>query len=214
MLIAQAQAQAQTSAEIVDIKENGKREILNHDTARALFDLDRYCQTDWTDPEGHFWLAFTLSASGRTMDALREYDVAEQKQANFGMDCAELRNNRANVLFKMGRLAEAESEYWRAIEIDPTVLDARLNLVQILLLSGRVDDAFHQLGECSNDRKDDPKFCLLEAIANLKKGQPDQSIWWLQKCQVTSNQSQYGSRSIDPVAVEGQRMLQYLKTPH
>ncbi len=203
-----------TNAAVVEIKETGKREIMNHDFEHALIDLDRYCKTDWTDPEGHFWLGYALAGTGRTMDALHAYDAAEQKQANFGMDCAELRVNRGNLLFKFGKIAEAQTEYQRALEIDPTVLDARLDLAQVLLLQDRVDEAFTQLGHCSNSRADDPKFCFLEGIANLKKGQVDSSIFWLQKCQVTSNQSQYGSRYVDPVAVEGQKLLQYLRSAH
>jgi tetratricopeptide (TPR) repeat protein len=208
-----AQAGSQINPAVVAIKENGKQEILHHDTFKALQDLDKYCKTYWTDPEGHFWLALTLAETGRIQDALNEYEQAVQKQAPFGMDCPELRVNRGNLLFKLQRFAEAERDYRRAIELDPLLYDARLNLAQLLLLQDRLDEAFDQLGECSNACDRDQKFCLLEGLANLKKAQVDQAIFWLEKCQVTSNQSPTTSRTVNPVSMEAHRLLQFLKAP-
>ncbi|HEY9682596.1 MAG TPA: tetratricopeptide repeat protein [Oculatellaceae cyanobacterium] len=207
------QAHPRSSPEIIAIKEAGKQKILNHDTANALKDLDKYCKTDWTDPEGHFWLAYALSESGKPDEALKEYDQAEQKQTRFCMDCPELRVNRGNQLFKLGRMNEAEREYKRALEVDPLLYDARLNLAQLLLLQNRVDEAFTQLRQCSYTKSKDAKFCLLEGIANLKKAQINVAMSWLEKCQITSNQYKATSRSIDPVCVQAQRLLQFLKAP-
>jgi tetratricopeptide (TPR) repeat protein len=202
-----------SNPEIIAIKEAGKQEILNHDAARALRDLGKYCNTDWTDPEGHFWLAYTLAETGKPEEALKEYDQALQRQKRFGMDCPELRVNRGNQLFKLGHMNEAEHDYKRALEVDPLLYDARLNLAQLLLLQDRVDEAFAQLGQCSNARGQDAKFCLLEGVANLKKAQINVAMSWLQKCQITSNQYKATSRSVNPVCVEAQRLLQFLKAP-
>ncbi|HEY9757916.1 MAG TPA: tetratricopeptide repeat protein [Oculatellaceae cyanobacterium] len=207
------QARPRSSPEIIAIKEAGKQEILNHDTASALRDLDKYCKTDWTDPEGHFWLAYALAESGKPDEALKEYDQAEHRQIRFCMDCPELRVNRGNQLFKLGHTSEAEREYKRALQVDPLLYDARLNLAQLLLLQNRVDEAFTQLGQCSHARSQDAKFCLLEGIANLKKAQTNVAKSWLEKCQITSNQYKATSRSIDPVCVQAQRLLQFLKAP-
>jgi tetratricopeptide (TPR) repeat protein len=211
---APGQARPRTSAAIVQIKENGKREILQHDTSHALIDLQKYCQTDWTDPEGHFWLAYALAETGQKDAAILEYKQAEEKEVVFGLDCAELRLNRGNLLAQSGKMVEAESEFRRAIEIEPIVLDARLSLAQLLLAQDRVTEAFNELGQCSAARKDDPRFCYLEAIANLKRGQLDAPIEWLRKCQVTSNQSLSTSRSDAMLLAEAQKLLQFLRAPH
>jgi tetratricopeptide (TPR) repeat protein len=194
-------------------KQAGKQAIKYQNIPFALRELSQYTTLSPSDPEGHFLLAYTLNMAARPNDALSEYDLAESGQKDAYMDCAELRVNRGNILLKLGRVKEAESEYRRAIEVDPLVLEARLSLAQALLIENQINEAFNQLEACSLARGRDPKFLFLEAIANLASNNPVKATEWLQKCSKNMPSLQ-SPQSIDGSLVRrAQELLQSLRAP-
>jgi Flp pilus assembly protein TadD len=191
----------------------GKTALLQHDIPTALNEFRTYKELQPADPEAHFYLGYCLAESGIKTDALHEYEVAEQQEAGFDMDSTELRINRGNLLLQIGRSKEAENEYRRAIEVDPVATEAHLDLAQLMLVDGRVDAASRELKDCASTRGNDPRYCLLQGITSLKKGQIQTAAGWLRKCQVTSNQSTISSRSDGLLSVEAEKLLQLLKPP-
>ncbi len=194
-------------------KTAGKSALLQHDIPTAMNEFKTYKELQPADPEAHFYLGFCLAESGIKQEALHEYEVAEQQESCFDMDSTELRINRGNLLLQMGRSKEAENEYRRAIEVDPIATEAHLDLAQLMLLDGRLAGAFNELNECASTRGSDPRYCLLEGIANMEKGQTQTAIGWLHKCQVTSNQSTLSSRFDAQISIEAEKLLQLLKPP-
>ena len=191
----------------------GKSALLQHDIPTALNEFRTYREMQPADPEAHFYLGFCLAESGIKQEALHEYELAEQQESGYDMDSTELRINRGNLLLQMGRSKDAENEYRRAIEVDPIATEAHLDLAQLMLLDGRIDAAFRELNECASMRGNDPRYCLLQGIANMKKGQIQSAVGWLRKCQVTSNQSTLSSRSDEQLSIEAEKLLQLLKPP-
>lgn len=191
----------------------GKSALLQNDIPTALNEFRTYQGLQPADPEAHFYLGYCLAESGIKQEALREYELAEPQESGFDIDSPELRINRGNLLLQMGRSKDAENEYRRAIEVDPVATEAHLDLAQLMLLDGRIDAAFRELNDCASTRGSDPRYCLLQGIANLKKGQIQTAAGWLRKCQVTSNQSTLSSRSDGQLSIEAEKLLQLLKPP-
>ena len=156
-MVAQLTPEQQAS---VRHKTAGKLAIQQQDIPRALNEFRLYNQDQDTDPEGLFFLAYCLNASGMKADALHDYDLAEQQESGYNLDSAELRTNRGNLLMQAGRTRDAETEYRRALAIDPLAGEARLNLAQLLLLGDRVDESTRQLAACSSTRGNDPQILL------------------------------------------------------
>jgi tetratricopeptide (TPR) repeat protein len=204
-----------TEPQVLSLKHRtaGKTALLQHDIPTALNEFRAYRELQPSDPEGHFYLGYCLSESGIKQEALHEYEIAEEQESGYDMDSTELRINHGNLLSQMGRIKDAENEYRRAIEVDPLAAEAHLDLAQLMLLDERIDTALRELNECSSTRGNDPRYCLLQGIANLKKGQVQSAVGWLRKCQVTSNQSTLSSRSDGQISSEAEKLLQLLKAP-
>jgi Flp pilus assembly protein TadD len=194
-------------------KTAGRTALLQHDIPTALSEFRTYRDLQPADPEGHFYLGYCLSQSGGKQDAIKEYGIAEDQALGYDMDCPELRINRGNLMAQLGRNREAESEYRRAIEVDPLAAEAHLDLARLMLGDGRTDAALRELNDCAATRANDPRFCFLQGIAGMEKGQFDSAADWFRKCQVTSNQSTFSSSPDSQLSAESEKLLQLLEAP-
>jgi tetratricopeptide (TPR) repeat protein len=102
------------------------------------------------EPEGYFWQGVALDNLGRTQPALRSYEIGIQQTLKAGMDSAELRMNAGNALLKLGRLDDAIVQYRRAVEIDPGLALAHLNLGRALVEKGDVEGALECFQRCED----------------------------------------------------------------
>ena len=78
----------------------------------------------------------------------------------------------ANVHFRQKKLAEAENEYLRAIDVNPEFFPALLNLGRLELVQKQFDVAIQVLGRAVNVRPDsaDANYFLGEAYLQSKRG--------------------------------------------
>jgi Tfp pilus assembly protein PilF len=98
--------------------------------------------------EAHYDLGINAQNAGDVRSALKEFEQALQLDDNF----AEAHNAIAVLLhLSFARKDEAEAHYKRAIEIRPTFSEARVNLGNLYLDQGRLDEAIAQYNQALND---------------------------------------------------------------
>jgi type IV pilus assembly protein PilF len=135
--------------------------------------------------DAHYDLGVNAQTSGDVRTALKEYDEALKLDEDF----ADAHNAKAVVLhLSFDRKDEAEKHYKRAIEIRPTFSEAKVNLGNLYLDEGRLDDAMALYQQALNDMLYATPYI---AEANLgwayfKKGNNAQAIEHL-KAAVTTN---------------------------
>jgi len=135
--------------------------------------------------DAHYDLGVNAQNSGDVRSALQEYDEALKLDPDF----ADAHNAKGVVLhLAFDRKDEAEKEYKRAIEIRPTFSEARVNLGNLYLDEGRLDEAMALYQQALNDMLYATPYI---AEANLgwayfKKGNSAQAIEHL-KAAVTTN---------------------------
>ena len=96
------------------------------------------------DPEyfpSRLGLATTLDALGRTDEAIVEYEAASAADPGRW----EPHFNRALALRKLNKAVEAEAGLRRAIEVNPSVAEVRLELAKLLITTGRLCEAVPHL---------------------------------------------------------------------
>jgi Tfp pilus assembly protein PilF len=98
----------------------------------------------------HFEIGVDHLENGRYANGLRELRVAESLDPKNSRIQAGL----AEAYMRKGKAVEAEAHLVRALEIDPSFHDARLNLSGLYLMIGRYADASEQ----SRILADDPTF--------------------------------------------------------
>ena len=65
---------------------------------------------------------------------------------------------------------------WRmALQVSPRYLEAAANLIDLLLVTGRVDDAARALAEARAEGLDDPLVDYLEGRVALAAGEPERA---------------------------------------
>jgi Flp pilus assembly protein TadD len=89
-----------------------------------------------------FNLANTLAAAGQTEEADHAYLAAQELRK----DDADLYNNRAVALLRLGREDEAVAGFNRALQLEPGKTSANLNLIIIFLQRGELEQAEAHLG--------------------------------------------------------------------
>lgn len=82
-------------------------------------------------------LANTLVEQSRLEDALAELQIAVRLAPSYG----EAGQNLGAVLYRVGRIGEAEQTWRETIEIEPRALLAYVNLASVLLGRGQVEEA-------------------------------------------------------------------------
>lgn len=105
----------------------------------------------------HFLAGFADYSTGSPSSALREFERA------IGDDGSNptYHNAAAGALHELGRLDEAEAAVRRALALDPDYLDARLNMVEILMAIGRSDAAHAALVGLEQDAPGHPQVIEL-----------------------------------------------------
>jgi type IV pilus biogenesis/stability protein PilW len=113
--------------------------------------------------EIHHDLAVEALRAGRSQEALKEYDIALAADP----DMPEARLGRGLVMeYGFGKLAEAEADYRRALQIRPAYPEAHNNLGQLLAKSGRSTEALAEF-----DKAIDINLYMEPWVARCNKGQ-------------------------------------------
>jgi type IV pilus assembly protein PilF len=98
--------------------------------------------------EAHYDLGINAQNAGDVRSALKEFEQSLQLDDNF----AEAHNAIAVLLhLSFDRKDEAETHYKRAIEIRPTFSEAKVNLGNLYLDEGRLDQAIALYNQALND---------------------------------------------------------------
>ena len=109
----------------------------DHDYPKAIAAYRRSIQIKKDYYWGHFNLANTLSAAGLLEESNAAYLDAEKIQNTD----ADLYNNHAVVLMRLGREDEAIPGFVHALQLNPGLVSAHVNLIAILLKRGNVGEA-------------------------------------------------------------------------
>lgn len=129
---------------------------------------DAYREAIRLDPSSrvaHHNLGALLSNSGQPESALPLLNRA----AALGADGFELAFNRARALLELNEIAAAETEFARAVELNPAHLDAQLNLARLRHVLG--DPKFaRSLAIAAERERDNPKLQLLLAEVSWRAG--------------------------------------------
>jgi tetratricopeptide (TPR) repeat protein len=106
-----------------------------------------------------------LALARGDMSTARKYFGAAVAQNG---DSADAHESYAMTLANQGDDTGAVREYERAIELDPAMYDARMNLGALLSRSGRDEDAIRQFSEAANLRPGslEPRIYLALALSN------------------------------------------------
>ena len=135
--------------------------------------------------EAHYDLGINAQASGDVRSALKEFEESLKLDDDF----AEAHNAIAVLLhLSFDRKDEAEKHYRRAIEIRPTFSEAKVNLGNLYLDQGRLDEAISLYEQALNDMLYATPYI---AEANLgwayfKKGNSTQAVEHL-RASITQN---------------------------
>ncbi len=207
-------------ADLLALKCSGVAALRSHDYERALSIFQKYLSYNSNDPQGYFWRGVAFQNSGQPDRAIEEYQQSLLSADTGPVDAVELRNNLANLLFQKGRMPEAETHYRRALEIDARAWDVKMNYAQLLLSQNRVEEAAKLLSEATPRLAYEPRFCLLEGVIALKRGDNERAIDWLQKCEANAGQVPSRAENLNgasqqkqenfEVAAHAERILQTL----
>lgn len=109
-----------------------------------------------------------LLAAGQDAAALESF----QRGAWLAPDDPRMHWAVANVLWRLGRGAEAVAAYERVIELLPDVAAPRCNLAELLAVLGRLQDAQLQMLNARAFAPDDPHLHLADAVIALARRRP------------------------------------------
>jgi len=160
--------------------EEGRRLLTQRNYAQAQAQFTRYVQVYPNDPRGYFWLGMALDEAGDADAALQQYSRALDAAKELSMDASELRSNLGNTLLKLHYIKEATYDFKRALEIDPTQMQAHVGLAQAYLSLNQYQDALAELQVCSDHRFFDPSLPFLKARALLGLGRTGEAREQLQ----------------------------------
>jgi predicted O-linked N-acetylglucosamine transferase (SPINDLY family) len=105
--------------------------------------LEAHLRRNPDDAEGHFLLALALEDLDRFDEALYEYERTLAAAPN----SADALHNRGLLLFRAGRLDEAERNYSDYLQRHPDSARARNSLIDVLLARGQFKDALNAAGD-------------------------------------------------------------------
>ena len=145
--------------------------------------------------EAHYDLGISAQASGDVRSALREFEESLKLDDDF----ADAHNAIAVLLhLAFDKKDEAEKHYKRALEIRPTFSEAKVNLGNLYLDEGRLDEAIALYQQALNDMLYATPYI---AEANLgwayfKKGNTPQAIEHLRAAVTTNPQFCLGYKDL------------------
>ncbi|WSQ09897.1 tetratricopeptide repeat protein [Streptomyces sp. NBC_01231] len=113
----------------------------------AMSELGRLLELDPDDAEAWGTRGFGHRERGRYSEALQDLDRAIALRA----DDAELHRDRAETYVAMGRLTPALTEFERCVELEGRTAPTYARVIDVLLLSGRHDEALRLLDDQPDD---------------------------------------------------------------
>jgi tetratricopeptide (TPR) repeat protein len=119
----------------------GSDYLSKSDFGAARKEFEKVVELNQSDAAAYFNLSNVCMVSDRLADARQYLDEGMRRQPDsaFGQFLA------GSLDLRLGKLSQAESALHRAIQIDPHMVQARLQLVNLLLKQGRRQDAVSQL---------------------------------------------------------------------
>jgi tetratricopeptide (TPR) repeat protein len=152
------------------------RSVLVHNRARvlaalgrteeALADFDTVIELDPNYPDYYFDRAAAHRRLGEFDQALANYDKAITLTPPFH----ELHYNRADLRVEMGDIDGAISDFSYVVELEPDQLDARINLISLLLDTEQQDRARTYVQEGLRLRPGDPRLLHADGLVALLCG--------------------------------------------
>jgi tetratricopeptide (TPR) repeat protein len=107
-----------------------------NETQQAMPLIAKYISLNPKDPEGYYWQGIAFDILDLPENACLAYNKSIEQAGLRGLDSAELRVDIANVLLKLHRTNDAITHYERAIEINPQLTYAYINLARALIEKG------------------------------------------------------------------------------
>jgi tetratricopeptide (TPR) repeat protein len=156
-----------------NVLARGRQLVRGGQPQQALPIIRQFISLKPMEPEGYFWQGVALDNINQTNDALTSFRKGIEQVLLAGMDSAELRLNAGNVLFKQGQTADAIVQYKRAVEIDPRLALAQLNLGRALIETGDITGALNCFSRCDDLHFEVAQLPYYRAKALLKAGRRD-----------------------------------------
>lgn len=117
--------------------------------SEAMLVFQEYSQRYPTDPRGYFWTAVCLDEMDKLQESCHFYQQSLSKAEQMGMDSSELRTNLGNVLLKQNNVQGAIEQFQKALEVNPQLIVARLNLGRAFLESKDYNAALLCFDKCN-----------------------------------------------------------------
>jgi type IV pilus biogenesis/stability protein PilW len=152
-------------------------------------------------PEAHNNLGQLLARTGRTNEALAEFDKAID--INFYMEPWVARCNKGQTLFQMGRKEEGLAELRTCLRIAPRYCPGRRELGRLLVADGKATEAMPELEAYAKNCPKTPDAQLQIGLAKLKLGDAAGARAAFEKCEALAGDG--------PEADECRKTAQLLK---
>lgn len=172
------------------------RNMLDRAQWDAAYDLfKKYSDIKPIDPEGYFWQGVALDEAGRWDDAISAYKTGIAKAESLDLDSAELWTNLGNAHLKNKQLEESEDAYRKAIEINPHLVPARLNLARVLIEKNECLGALDSLNRCADLHFNGPQLPYYRAKAFVKLGRSEEALVHVDKLLTQLPESEQRARA-------------------
>lgn len=139
----------------------------------ALRAFDRVISADADDVDAVAGRAAALAELSRFDDALQALERVLQLGAAHP---ARVLNNRGNALVRLRRMEPAFNNYRRAIEIDPNLIEPKINSGNVFMLAGQPQQALASFQETLHDHEDLPGLHANIAAALTEMQRYDEAI--------------------------------------
>ena len=119
----------------------------------ALRAFDRVVGGDPDQVDAHLGRAAALAEIGRLEEALEAFERALRLGS---VRPARVLNNRGNALVRLGRMEPAFASYRRALEIEPELIEPKVNAGNVFMLAGQPQEALAAFQEALHSHEDLP----------------------------------------------------------
>ncbi|MFG1949595.1 tetratricopeptide repeat protein [Micromonospora sp. NPDC048830] len=153
------------------VHNRGKAYLALGRLEEALVDLTKVIELDPNYADYYFDRADVRRRLGDLVGAIADCDTAISLSPPF----YELYYNRADIKAELGDLAGAVADFGYVVELEPDQLDARVNLVSLLLDEGLVDEARPHLEEGLLRHPDEARLLHLRGVLALADDDGDEA---------------------------------------
>jgi hypothetical protein len=150
----------------------GSDYLTKSDFADARKEFSRVIELNQSDAAPYFNLSNVCMLTGQMQDAQQYLDEGLRRQPDsaFGQFLV------GSLNLRLQKYPVAEVALLRAIQIDPTMAQARLQLVNLLLQQGRKEAAVSQLREFVTTLPDSPFIAQAKQVLQKLEGQAKQAV--------------------------------------